>query len=249
MCRRVDEYISLHLFYFINLTSICSPISKVICFSLFLRTTLQHHSATWLHPLHSTTKRHDSSKYIKNHILTTAEQCTLHFNEIEQTEEGDKISQHKKKKWWLQRNPLTCIGLQSCVSFLSSVIRYAIDFVSSLPITGESCRKYHFCRDKSFVATKLRLSRQTYFLSRQTFCRDNHTFVCCDKSKSVCKITKNYVCRYKYLPRQIFVATTILLSRQNVCRKKSILVAAPANGISQDMAFLSGSIDRVCCVV
>ena len=57
-------------------------------------------------------------------------------------------------------------------------------------IIGGSCHKYNFCRhkhyacsDKTFVPTKLCLSRQNIFvatklLSRQTrVCRDKHTFV------------------------------------------------------------------------
>ena len=52
-------------------------------------------------------------------------------------------------------------------------------------MTGRSCHKYHFCRDKSFVGTNTCLSGQNYVyrdkiivfiviklsLSRPTFCR------------------------------------------------------------------------------
>ena len=55
-------------------------------------------------------------------------------------------------------------------------------------ITGRSCRKYHFCRDK-----------HVSFLSRQTFCRDKHVpFVA----------TNDVFCRDKY----VFVSTKVCLS-------------------------------------
>ena len=94
-------------------------------------------------------------------------------------------------------------------------------------ITGGSCHKNHFCRDKntSFVATKV-LSRLTFccdkafvainiILSRQAyFCRDKHVFVVTD------------ICRDKS-----FVAASLLVSRQTCVfvSTKLILVAAPAN--------------------
>ena len=83
------------------------------------------------------------------------------------------------------------------------VLSLAWDGLSS--ITGGSCHKYHFCRDKSFVMTKL-------CLSGQRFCRNKHAFVttkdvfCCDKSKLV---------------QQIFVATNIFLSWQKTCFVKT----------------------------
>ena len=82
---------------------------------------------------------------------------------------------------------------------------------------GGSCRKYHFCRDKSFVTTSLLLSRQTRvcrdktcFLSQQKhtcllqqkFCHGKHTFV----------VTKDVFCRNKHVCLdKKFVATKIIL--------------------------------------
>ena len=103
-----------------------------------------------------------------------------------------------------------------------------------LVITGGSCHKDHFYRDKKtfFVATKLCLSRQTYFcrdkrlsrqifiatnvilltrqayfcrdkhLSQQKFCRGKHTFV----------VTKGMFCCDKH----VFVTTNTCLSRQKL---------------------------------
>ena len=83
-------------------------------------------------------------------------------------------------------------------------------------ITGGSCHKYHFCRDKTtrvchdkhiFVKTNTCLSRQNYTcLSQAYFCQDKHLFVA----------TKLHV----------FVATSILLSRKtHFCRDKTRLLS------------------------
>ena len=65
-------------------------------------------------------------------------------------------------------------------------------------IIGGSCYKYHFCHDKTFVPTKLCLSRQkTCFVATNT-CLSRQKQVCRDKSKLVAT---------KVLSRQTFVAT------------------------------------------
>ena len=109
-----------------------------------------------------------------------------------------------------------------------------------LSITGESCHKYHFCRDKThllsrqkyayrdkgFVATSILLSRQA------RVCRDK-THVCRDKRTVLSRQT--YACRDK-----TFVVTDICRNKhvfvaRRACRDKTfvatkmILVAAPAS--------------------
>ena len=86
-------------------------------------------------------------------------------------------------------------------------------------ITGGSCHKYHFCRDK------------TKSLSRQKR-------VCCDKYKTRLLLRK-FACRATKLclsrqTRQIYVATNMSLSRQNkhtfvatnICRDKTFCFVA-----------------------
>ena len=63
-------------------------------------------------------------------------------------------------------------------------------------IIDGSCRKYHLCRDKGFVATDTCLSQQR---------------VCRDKARLLSR--QKYACREKTL----FVATSILLSQQKTC--------------------------------
>ena len=78
-------------------------------------------------------------------------------------------------------------------------------------IIGGSCHKYHFCHDKSFVATNTLIHNKVYLL-RQKFCRD--------KSLAATKASQSRqnVCRYII----IFVATKIRLSRQAYfCRDKN----------------------------
>ena len=108
-------------------------------------------------------------------------------------------------------------------------------------IIGESCHKYHFCRDvfvatkhvfcrdKSvLVAKKLCLLRQHIFvasgpLSRQNICRNKHNFVAtsmflsrqktCFVVTNACLSQQTRVCR----------DTHMFLSRQNyVCRSKNV---------------------------
>ena len=83
-------------------------------------------------------------------------------------------------------------------------------------IIGESCPKYHSCRDKSF--SKCFVATKDVFLSRQKYaCRDK-TF-----------IDKIFLSRQKDLfgrDKHAFVPIKVSLSRQ-----KNILEAAPANDI------------------
>ena len=87
-------------------------------------------------------------------------------------------------------------------------------------ITGGSCHKFHFCRDKHvFAATK------------HIFCRDKSMFIatfCCDKLTFVA--TKHVFCRDK--------STGGSCHKFHFCRDKHVfaatkmkLVAAPANDI------------------
>ena len=101
--------------------------------------------------------------------------------------------------------------------------------VSFLSRQKYACRdKTYFCHDKSFVATNIILSRQTFFatsllLSQQTrVCRDKtrllsrQKYACC--AKNLCH-DKHVICRDKHNSKHTFVATT-----------KMILVEAlPAN--------------------
>ena len=68
-------------------------------------------------------------------------------------------------------------------------------------IIGESCHKYHFCRHKHM------------FVAKYVFCRDKT------------RLLSTKLCLYTCLSRQIFVATNIILSRQNFCRYKHTFVA------------------------
>ena len=93
-------------------------------------------------------------------------------------------------------------------------------------VISRSCHNYHFCQDKSFIATNICHDKcvfvMTKVLSQQAyFCRDKRcvlsqqTHVCHDK---ISMLRQNYVCRNKYLSEQnIFVATSILLSSQKTC--------------------------------
>ena len=96
-----------------------------------------------------------------------------------------------------------------------------------------------FCRDESMLAATKLLSRQTQFCRDKTrVCRDKSFVmtsirVCRDKSKLVAAKQLSW---QNSLPRQIFVATKVVLRQKYVCRDKRrvlsrqmILVAAPAN--------------------
>ena len=102
--------------------------------------------------------------------------------------------------------------------------------VVMLIVIGESCYKYHFCRDKHvFVATKhvfcrnrsmlvvkKLLSQQTYFCHDKTFVATN---ICHDKHFVATKVLlrQAYFCCNKHM----FVTT-----KHNFCHNKSMLVAS-----------------------
>ena len=116
-----------------------------------------------------------------------------------------------------------------------------MDFITvlfiCLSIIGESCHKYKFCRDRSFVTTNTKtclswqkacfvmtklLSWQIFVvtnmcLSRQRLCLDKHTFVttkdmfCCDKQLLV--VTE--VC--------LFCHDKIMLVAANICHDKIVV--------------------------
>ena len=79
----------------------------------------------------------------------------------------------------------------------------------STPIIGESCHKYHFCREK-------------VCLSRQNLCRDKHVCVSREKYSAAANIL---------LSRQKIVAASILLSRQNTtCLSRQTRVCCDKDG-------------------
>ena len=109
-----------------------------------------------------------------------------------------------------------------------------------LTIIGGSCQKYHFCCNKSFVATNMCLSWQNTHLSQQitkrVFCHDKSMFACCDKTF----VTTKWCLSWKiFLSQNIFVMTKVLswkayfccnkrhvlLRQTHVCHNKSKLVA------------------------
>ena len=72
----------------------------------------------------------------------------------------------------------------------------------SIAITGGSCHKYHFCRNKFFVVTNMCISRQTR--------------VCHDKT--------HLSLRQKYAGRdKTFVATKACFVTTNICHEKSFV--------------------------
>ena len=72
-------------------------------------------------------------------------------------------------------------------------------WISMRAIIGGSCHKYHFCRNKSFVATNTCLSRQyTSFVMTKYVCRDKHKTRLLLQQKSACY-------------DKMFVATKIIL--------------------------------------
>ena len=115
-------------------------------------------------------------------------------------------------------------------------------------MTGGSCYKYNFCRDKtimfaatkyfycdkSFVVTNIILSRQAYF------CRDKHVFVVTKLSLRQKRVSRN-----KYLSQQKFCRDkdkdfcrnkhTFVTTKDVFCRDKTfvatkiIIVPAPPN--------------------
>ena len=99
----------------------------------------------------------------------------------------------QKLFWWWQRSDRYSLSLARAAA---SIIFVATNVLS---------RQIRVCRDTTFVATKLCLSRQNFcrdkYLSQQTlFCRDKNVFV----------VTKHVFCRDKSM-----TVATKLLSRQN----------------------------------
>ena len=101
---------------------------------------------------------------------------------------------------------------------------------------GGICHKYHFCCEKKKIDTFLSQLNVSYFATNVKLCLlnnviyvyDKHFYFCRDKRRVLSR--QNYVCRDKYLSPQkyachhkSFVATSILLSRQNICRYKSFV--------------------------
>ena len=95
-----------------------------------------------------------------------------------------------------------------------------------VPIIGEGCHKYNFCRDKRFVATKVCLSRQI------RVCRDKHNFArkLMSEQAYVFVATKHVCLSVEYKQQNTSVSLyNIILSRQKFiqkfCRGKHTFVA------------------------
>ena len=88
-------------------------------------------------------------------------------------------------------------------------------------MVGGSCHKYHFCRDKTFVATE--------------------HYLCCDKSMlaatkvfswqifvvtNTCLLGQSFVATSIILLRWIFVATKLLSWQKYVCRDNSFVTTS-----------------------
>ena len=96
-----------------------------------------------------------------------------------------------------------------------------------------SCHKYHFCRDKCFVATNI-------FLSRQNVCCDKHNFVTTNFFPRLSR--QNYVCsraniilsRQKFCPDKRFVtANVIFVGTKDVFVATKMILVAGANDSDQ----------------
>ena len=96
-------------------------------------------------------------------------------------------------------------------------------------IIGGSCHKYHFCRDKSFVATNTCLSRQNTSC-RDKFCRDKIMFV-----------ATKYFCREKYLSRQ----TRVCRNKRFVATKDLFCFSPTNTCLSRKTYFCRGKITFV----
>ena len=109
-------------------------------------------------------------------------------------------------------------------------------------IIGRSCHKYHFCHNKSFVATKV-LSQQKFACHNKTFVPTKLCFVvtkyfCHDKHKSSVMtstlllwqkvsfvMTNTYLLQHTYFCRdKVLVATKLCLPWQNFCHDKICFV-------------------------
>ena len=103
-------------------------------------------------------------------------------------------------------------------------------------ITGGSCHKYHFCRNKSFVMTNTRSLRQTHVCRYKTHLLSRQKYACLNKSMFVMTILllwQIFVATSLLLSHQTcllsqqntsFVATKVCLPQQNFCHDKNILL-------------------------
>ena len=111
---------------------------------------------------------------------------------------------------------------RSIVSFGSGILVVPHSAPPPAPITGGSCHKYLFGRNKSFVVTNSCLSRQnmsfvtTKVYLWQNLCRNKHNFI-----TTKVLLQQAYFCRNKIS----FVMTEICLSRQTFFHNKHVLVA------------------------
>ena len=97
-------------------------------------------------------------------------------------------------------------------------------------VTGGSCHKYHFCCDKSFVATNTCLSWQTLVCHNKTPVLSRQKYACHNifLSRQTCLPRQAYFCHNKrhvcHAASIIFVATKVLLQQTHVCRDKHLFV-------------------------
>ena len=87
-------------------------------------------------------------------------------------------------------------------------------FWKLLVITGRSCHKYHFCRDKSFChfcCGKHVCCDKTRLLSQQKY-------ACCDKRTFV--TTKDMFCRDSFIMTKLCLSQQVLLWQKYVCCNK-----------------------------
>ena len=118
------------------------------------------------------------------------------------TGQGDPRYQSLSRRYCHKRSPPIGRSLVTIAPFT--------ELAKDKTIIGGSCHKYHFCRDKSFVAINTCLWR--------------HTRICLDKTRSfVCYFfpRQKYACRNEIM----FVAAKYIFSRQKLCRGKHTFVA------------------------
>ena len=106
--------------------------------------------------------------------------------------------------------------------FLKELTLRKIMFDICVCIIGGSCSKYHFFRDKCFVATNTCLSRQTcvYHDKTRLLSRSRQKYVCRVVATKVCLhnfvATKDVFCREK----THFCRNTVMFVAINICRDK-----------------------------
>ena len=131
--------------------------------------------------------------------------------------------------------PPMCLSQQTQICCSKTSLSLQQKYACSGKTFSSSWQKYFCCNKHVFV-----LLQQAYFCrNKRCVCFLQQMHVRHDKCKLVMTNIlswQNYVCGHKYLLRQnfccnknMFAVTSKLLSWQNFCHDKIILVAAPAN--------------------